>query len=827
MWTDSTGTESRPGAADKLRSLLLAALVVMSVVAGTVAVSGTAAAASNVSVEQAVEYSAASGGSTVELALNESVTNGLDGTGELTVYLDGDDVTGTLVDGIDADGTSGRVEIDLAEDVTPNRNLTVQLTDFGSGSVTATDIDVTSQTVTPAAAGGSDANVYHGEVIAIEDTDADSDTNLLVEADGGSVVLDGSYADSSQVYVFDTDDIDAGQRYDITSGSDTAGFRVSDLDLTVEAGDTDVTDEDSITADVSAVRGGTAATATLTNGDGDEVATAVETLDGTEAVEFDFGSHTAGDGPYTVSVTDNQTGVTVTSADITVSESQEGEVRFAERVVSDERGDVVSVTYQFENTDDGYVVIGDESEDNYAVSGQITDDDGDGEVTVLFNSYLAGVPNSGNTSVSASDVLSVSGDDEISGVSESGSFARADLTAEALDAASYEMNATAGTGPSDDPDSVGTLRLEARSTERVQSWVAPKDADLTDEDVGIYDRVGANLTQSTEVADGDVVVHRISASGIEGALDYRTDVEGASDTTDAFLQAAGDGDAFTLWVNRTNVGANAEKDPLELNDSNVVVVDDPDNDTYFVAVELADANYQSGTPLRDDGDDEVTATFLVSAATGLTDEDDGGTANYTITDRDAGLDTTGGLVTVEAAANQSVSGTTTVAPGSEIEVSLDSESEANPFIHRPAATVTSSGTFTATADMSEYSPGANFTADVLDVDGESFAADEDGRIVTAAAANGSAESASANVSDSGEATETPTEEPTERSTDEPTATERDDESTAASTEEQPTAASTDEPTESGTTPASGPGFTALAALVALVAAALLAARRDV
>ncbi|WP_277815035.1 DUF7827 domain-containing protein [Haloarcula salina] len=805
--------------------MLLSAMVVMSVVAGTVAVSGTAAAASNVSVEQAVEYSAASGGSTVELALNRSVTNGLDGTGELEVYLDGDEVSGTLVDSIDADGTSGRVEIDLTEDVTPNRNLTVRLTDFGSGSATATDIEVTSQTITPASGGASDVNVYHGEVIAIEDTDADSDTDLLVEADGGSVVLDGSYADNSQVYVFDTDDLDAGQRYDITAGSDTAGFRISDLDLAVEA-DTDVTDEDSITADVTSVRGGTAATATLTDGDGDEVATAVETLDGTEAVEFDFGSHTAGDGPYTVSVTDNQTGVTVSSDDITVSESQEGEVRFENSVVSDERGDVVSVTYRFENTDDAYVVIGDESEDNYAVAGQITDDDGDGEVTVLFNSYLAGVPNSGNASIAASDVLSVSGDDEISGVSESGTFARADLTDEALDAASYEMNATAGTSRSDDPDAVGTLRLEARSTERVQSWVAPKGADLTDEDIGIYDRVGANLTQSSEVADGDVVVHRISASGIEGALDYRTDVEGASDTTAAFLQATGDGDAFNIWVNRTNVGANADEDPLRLNDSNVVVVDDPDNDTYFVAVELANANYQSGAPIRGDGDDEITATFVVSDATGLTDEDDGGTANYTITERDAGLDTTGGFVTVEAATNQSVSGATTVAPGSEVEVSLDSESEANPFIHRPAATVTSSGTFTATADMSEYAAGANFTADVLDVDGDSFAVDEDGRIVTTAAANGGGEPASANVSDGGATTEEPTDAPTERPTEDPTATEGSDGATAAPTEEQTAAASTDAATEAGTTPASGPGFTAAVALVALVAAALLAVRRD-
>ncbi|EMA09836.1 hypothetical protein SAMN05443574_11322 [Haloarcula vallismortis] len=68
---------------------------------------------------------------------------------------------------------------------------------------------------------------------------------------------------------------------------------------------------------------------------------------------------------------------------------------------------------------------------------------------------------------------------------------------------------------------------------------------------------------------------------------------------------------MVLWVNRTNVGPNAGEDTLGRNASNVIVVDDPDNDTYFVAVELAELDYRSGTPVHDGDADEITAGFSV------------------------------------------------------------------------------------------------------------------------------------------------------------------------------------------------------------------------
>lgn len=46
------------------------------------------------------------------------------------------------------------------------------------------------------------------------------------------------------------------------------------------------------------------------------------------------------------------------------------------------------------------------------------------------------------------------------------------------------------------------------------------------------------------------------------------------------------------------------------------------------------------------------------------------------------------------------------------------------------------GTFTVTTDMNEDSTGTNFTAAAVDVNGDSFGADEDGQLVAEAATNG-------------------------------------------------------------------------------------------
>jgi len=909
------------GNSDKVRSLILTALMVFSVFAGTVAFSGGAAAAANVSVEQAAEYD----DGTVELALNSSTGSAVT-TQDIDVYIDGNENPDNFVSGLSVtdDGQDGRLAFDLDQDVQPNRNLTIKVSNLtgGDGTVVAEDIDVTSQTITTTNSNDTDFNAFRGEVIAVEDTDADTEDGPSIEVGADSIVLSDTYTDNSEVYTVDTSNLDAGEDYTIeVDDNDEAIFTVSDLALEVNIDDdvgdgANIDDTDTLAVNVSTNRGGEPANATLFNEDDEKVETIIKNLQGNNNVVFDFGNVSADDSPYYVRVTDNQTGVTAESDQINVSESDEGEASFETSTVQDEVGDVTNITVQVDNTEDAVINIGSEEDDNYYIQGQITDDDGDGEVTVQFNSYTAGTEGNGNT------VISVPGDDDLDDVEEGGDFSRADLTEDTLEAGSYSMNVTAGTAPDvTSPDSVGTLRLNENSVESMQTWVAPSDADIDDDDIDVYDRIGENLTQSDSIAVEDVVVHQIEASGIEGALAHEEEDNNAGDTTEAFAQAVdtdgdtsdGVGDAgLTLYVNRTDVGANADADPINFSQGAsreaLTVVEDADNNTYFVAVDTSDAEFtQSGDTIVDEEDTRLNATFSVKEGA-LSDDDTSSSALYSTSERDATLNLDeDGFVTVSAAAGQEVSGTTNVAPGSEFEVEMESESDANPFVLRPEATVGPNGTYTATADFSDYSAGTNFTVQTLDVDGdEDFSDEEDGRIVEASTAtvsisdqesdgsevvvdsaqlsdggfivihdssllegevagsvvgnseyleagshedvtitldepmdedftaiamphldtngneaydfpdadgpyteNGSAVTASANVTVSAEPPETETE-PPETETEPP------------ETETEPM----DTETEATTTAAEGPGFTAAIALIALIAAALLAVRRD-
>ncbi|MGB9931671.1 DUF7282 domain-containing protein [Haloarcula amylolytica] len=773
---------------EKIRSLFLTALMVFSVFAGTIAFSGGAAAAANVGITQAVEYSANDGGTTsqVEIALDNQLTDASideSTTGaDYTLYLDGEADPGIdagiqTESGTAQDGTNGRVVIGLSDDISPSQNLTVKLegveatsSSSGTEDLVAEDIDVTTQTFTTSGSYSGDENVFRGEVIAVEDIDADDNVNspdIEVEEDDAGIVSSDTYTDNSEVYVVETSDLDTGQSYNVTvDDQKEESFTVSDLDMQVNIDDdvgdgANIDDTDTLAVNVSINRGGETANATLFNSDDEKVATSslnsgvnnpqFDTLASNKNVVFDFGNVSADDSPYYVKVTDQPTGITAESDQINVSESDDGEASFETSTVQDEVGDVTNITVQVDNTEDAIISVGSTNDDNYAIIGQVTDDDGDGEVTVQFNSYTAGT-SSANSDVSSNSntVLSVPGDDDIDVLREEGSFDRADgsgkalLTQDTLEPGSYSINVTAGTDINniDSPDSVGTLRLNENSVESIQTWAAPSDADITNDDVDVYDRIGVNLTQSDDVAAEDVVVHQIQASGVEGAVEYEED-NGASDTTNAFLNAVdADGDTsdgvgtagLTLYVNRTDVGANADADTLQLNSTNVDVVEDPDNNTYFVAVDTTGVTFtDSGKDLVDEEDTSINATFAIKDSSPVSDDSASASALYTTAERDATLNLDdSGVVTVSAATGQEVSGTTNVAPGSELEVEMESENDANPFVLRPETDVAADGTYTATADFSDYSAGTNFTVQTLDVDGSSdFSDEEDGRIVQA------------------------------------------------------------------------------------------------
>ncbi|WP_254278951.1 DUF7282 domain-containing protein [Haloarcula marina] len=895
---------------EKLRSLFLTALMVFSVFAMSTAFAGSAAAAP-LEADSSAEF----GSGNVEVVFNDTVSS----VTVNDVYVDGN--TGIAA----SSGTSingERVNVQLDQDIDPNQNLTLDLTvNDGTDNTDVVVEDITTTAVTFAEDGtnnNSASRVYGGAPIAIVTTNEDASVFVAEGSSGdGQTAIDGSTGANSQVLVLGTGDLDTGTDYRAEFGSDIQVFSLNNLGLSAEAVDTELTTEDDVEVDVSARRGSSDITAELIDSGDDVVQTETATLDGSGDVTVNFG--TQAEDEYTVEVTDNQTGNSVTTDQINVTEAATGEVSFGTSVVTENQGDVAEIPIQLENTDEATLNIGDRVNDNYNITVQVEDGNDDGQVVVLFNTYTAGANTNYDGIIVAND-----SDDDVTVQNEAGQFVRSGdgtlndgfdrptLGENMLDPTEYDMNLSSGHSTFvTDEEAVATLSIQDASVDGAQVWTAPGgiETDVNSDDAeasDVYDLVSNdNITQSNVVAQDDLVITQVQASGFEGAFQYYDAVVGqnataAYKTLDNGTDAAGPID-FTIEeadagpnsdANEFRVGADIKNDDLN-------VIYDEQNDTHFVIVD------ESGLDL-DDGK-EYVANFTAEDDIDNIEDTVEVNDSFTVEERTSELNN-GNAITVQAASGQTISGTTNVAPGTDVSVSIRSTSSASPFLKQPSATVQADGTFTATADFSQNSPGTNFTVktgisddeidgtiaaaptasvsisdqesngDTIVVDSATLsdggfiaihAGSASGDVIGASSyleagshsdveitldssqsedftavamphldddgdqtydfpdndgpytADGSPVTDSANVTVVSEqmTTEEPTEEPT---TEEPT-----EEPTTEEPTEEPTTMSTEEPTEEPTTTeGSGPGFTAVIALVALVAAALLAVRRD-
>ena len=321
---------------DKRRGLTLAGLLVLSLIGGVVTLSGSAAAAGNdVGIDAAIEADG-----TVEVIFNTSTFSDPPESSDVDVWIDGtrvidDGASDTNLGGqtwsVGYFGLSGsnatfKLETDgTPQDIDPNRNLTVEFEDVARSGATNTDPE-TQVTVTQAVVtrGGSNDTVdnaqriYQGDDIAIEGTSSDTDVFLNTTGQDLSTGTDSRYLTVSTVdSAFNTGEITEVEFNN--DATDVQYFELLDLGLTATATDTSIDDETALTVDVSSNRGGAPLTATLRDGDDTEVETVTSDFAGDGTATLDFGTQSAGEGPYTVRVVDNTTNASATTNDITVA----------------------------------------------------------------------------------------------------------------------------------------------------------------------------------------------------------------------------------------------------------------------------------------------------------------------------------------------------------------------------------------------------------------------------------------------------------------------------------------------------------------------------
>ena len=666
---------------------------------------------------------------------------------------------------------------------------------------------------------GSAKRAFVGSDVAYVGANVNDD--VTIETANEEYVFDGTTGTNSYVYLFGTEDRNNSAIYQFQqSGTSAQSLRLSDLGLSATVADTEIQTDEELEVTVEANSGNRDVEFQLVDSSGDDFGNAVpRTLNGSGGFTYAYGTSTFSDedtGNYTVEVTDLNSDVTVESSSVQVSEAGEGTADFGQSTYTDQRGDIVNITVEMEETSTSTVKIGSDG-DGFRTNVTVEDNNGDEEVLLQFNTWAARGANNGTVSGDGGPVFNAYNADDVDSDDEdvvlSADIDPNNEVTDLLDDGDYEMEVRSDISYGASSQNAGTLILEERSTDEIVSWTAPSGEAPADLDELREDIADENVTQSSDVANGDVVVHQLVATGLEGALETAS----GSNTTAKFF--ARDGGAYNLTVNQSNPGANRNAYGLVINETNSQVISDAHNDTYYVifdlddpvAVNRNDMNYfydSSQTTDTIEDDDVLQANFTVYENDGnLADSDQTVITDYEAVNGEVSTDAD--PVNVTNAEGQQISGTATVAPGTELTVRVDSDDGVRPsFLKTTDVYVQGDGSWSATFDFSEQNVGDSFTIESTGGDGVIVSDDQldvDGNVV--------------------ESTGMTTTEPADTTTSAPdTTTSAPDTTTSAPDTTTEAPGTTAEP---GTeTPTSTPGFGVVVALTALIAAALLALRRE-
>ncbi|MFD1597485.1 BGTF surface domain-containing protein [Halobellus rarus] len=546
-------------------------------------------------------------------------------------------------------------------------------------------------------------------------------------------------------------------------------------------------------------------------------------------------------------------------------------------------GDVVEMTVELEDTDDAFVQFGDEDAGFIDVL-YIEDDDDDDEVTFQVNTRALGanaqsesvyhseddiVESELHGGISSADrdpvYVDEDGDELSAGSADDGSFAAYLDELGLINADSEDPNEqlVRPLQPTDYDVSVGgnnrfvvnddgqselsdeldltVVDLTEPTLGDVQTFVAP--ADNADENEEI-DELRDVLTEREEIALEDRLIIRAEASGIYGHMvmieeseegsGFDALQEGFSAGTLATLDER-DGEGVNIEIEAEDAVANQEATSLNLDSDSVseneifvladnaegelfIVVDTDSSDAFTNDVDeetdfTADFEYETDEderyeftdgkgPLGGAGGDPDVPAFPYFQ----TEESQSSSAEFTLVEREVAFanQNDDGVVEVAIggvtdAGEGTIYGETNVAPGSDASVRIRSDSGVSPsFAGTADVEIGGDGEFEVTFDFDEENLEDTGTV-ALRVGGSTVGSNE--MIVVDQLTPTPTET-------------TTTEEPTETTTAEPTET---------TTETPPPTTTVGTPIPTSTTT---PGFGVAAALIALVAAALLAVRRE-
>jgi len=796
----------------KVRSLLLAALMITSVLAGSAAgaanslgsASAESIAADDETATQDVSFDVTideNSSDTILIDASEFETDGA----ELLAAGASSESESVVVD--DTSVSDDEVEIDLINENNGSDSATITVTivadttDIDAGSsyeygLTADDGDVSTSVSFDTDDGAIDDSsvVYQGEDVSIDvsglgedlelrelddntDYDGDDDSTLVREVEAGD---DG-------VLDLETDDLDEGTDYVITDSndSDAVQFEVAEDSLDADFDDAEISQEGTTSLEFDGDRADQLVEISADGLDEDDLEDLfgdngeyVATNDEDSSVYVEVGPETeleiddasdidAGDYDFDIRSVeasdsddddDNGSSEDGTSTSASLSISGVDGYDFTETAYTDQVGDEASFTVLINDDSDAYVFVGSESA-NYLeiVHVQESDDDDDRRVTITMDTFAAGQEANGSE-----DAYDVEGDDNLLGVQRISTEEIPDGLDEPLEAGEYDLRlATSDEYDADgdeavDEEGLSVLDLseqndndgENNGDSDARTWIAEAD------DAGSFDgaaQLRDEVTESDTVAAGDRVVLEFDATGITGILeDEDVDTLNQPDAGVDF-DIVTDEDLNEVDENETE-GEN--ESVFDLNSSNAELYVDDGEDKAYVVIDTSQVDG------LEDGED-YTASLTVGDQEGVQNgegidespypySDDGERAtletSFDFEDVDVSFeDTTNGDVEVGQGGSATVTASTNLAPGTEIDIELRSD-DGQAFLDEETVDVGENGAIEAEFDTSDLNADATFDITVTDDDGE-VVAEEDGVI---AGSNGSDDSNDNNANEGNE-----------------------------------------------------------------------------
>ncbi|MFC6716259.1 BGTF surface domain-containing protein [Natrialbaceae archaeon GCM10025810] len=581
-----------------------------------------------------------------------------------------------------------------------------------------------------------DSTQYAGQMLTADVSDLTNgeDAELRTVEDGEVGSLENTPHVFNDTTSFDTDSLDNGQYVVTDNGS---GDKVDDKDVEFELVEQDL---DAEFADEEVKNDGSDADTELdvssdvrndydvrlsADGlddedlddifDGDESGVDVDEDDDTvtiedaeDGIDADFTDIDTDEYDFDVEVVDS---TAEASASVDVTEAGDQTAEFSESDFSEVRSNTAEITVDLEETDTGYMKVGDEEEAGYETYLDLSDEDDDGEVTVQMDTTEAHNANDDEGDTNG-DIFWADGDDDEVTIENATDD---NVPDDPLEAGEYEIAASTDYEDDDNYEAFDDaetdsayLVLEDREgldEDAIATHVAPEDADVSD----IDDFEDETITESDMLADEDKLFVTVESDSLYTYFDGAEDFDDVDDD---------------IQLNLTEQGSslNAEEDEWSTNASdsdyniseNVSVVDaNQSNGEMIFAVDYEDFN-------EDLNEEDYEAAFSLDHENEYAteeaaddEEDEEATTEFGIEEREFELDDSN--EELPASEDAEVTGETNVAPGTEVDDRIRASGE---FTETSDAEVDDDGTYTLTHDLSEYDAGIEYELSAEEQGGE-------------------------------------------------------------------------------------------------------------